>query len=262
MQSTQDLLVLCYHAVSDDWPTGLAVTRADLEHEVTSLLRRGFQASTFSDAVTRPVARPTFVVTFDDAFQSVFSRGLPLLARLGVPGTIFVPTQFPSQGLRLTWSSLSEWADGPHADELRSMTWDHLRETAGEGWEIGAHSSSHPHLTTLPEDALGSELQRSKAACEDELGLPCRALAYPFSDYDQRVVEKTAEVGFDCAATVPPRLWSPYRYGRFEVPRIGMYRNDSKLIRRARASRALRRLRGWKPYARTIGRHTPLETTR
>ena len=92
-----DVLVLCYHAVSAEWPAGLSVTPERLEAHLAGLLARGYRGATFRDAVLNPPATRTVAVTFDDAYRSVLDLAAPLLRRLGIPGTVFVPTAFAAR---------------------------------------------------------------------------------------------------------------------------------------------------------------------
>ena len=55
-------------------------------------MRRGYRGATFEDAVSAPPARRTLAVTFDDAYLSVLELGKPILDRLGLVATVFVPT--------------------------------------------------------------------------------------------------------------------------------------------------------------------------
>ena len=88
-----DTLVLCYHGISERWPSDeLAVSPATLGRQVELLLERGYRGVTFADAV-RGSAGKLMAVTFDDAFHSVLALARPILDRLGVPGTVFVPTE-------------------------------------------------------------------------------------------------------------------------------------------------------------------------
>ena len=50
-----DVLVLCYHAMSRDWGAGFSATPDRLEAQIGSLLERGYEGTTFSDAVNRPL---------------------------------------------------------------------------------------------------------------------------------------------------------------------------------------------------------------
>jgi len=252
-----DVLVLSYHAVSDGWPSPLAVRIAALERQVARLLDRGYRPATVSEAVHAPAADRVMAITFDDAYRSVAANALPLLHRLGVPATVFAVTDYADSGAPLTWPGLAGWADGPYARELEPMSWDELAEAADAGWEVGSHTRSHPRLSSIDASELAEELAGSRRRCEQVLGRPCRALAYPYGDHDDRVVDAVRAAGYTTACTVPDALRPEYP---LRWPRIGVYRDDtpltfatkvSPLVRRGRgtaagppAARALRRVRG------------------
>jgi peptidoglycan/xylan/chitin deacetylase (PgdA/CDA1 family) len=218
----RDVVCLAYHAVSAAWPSPLAVSAEQLEYQVSWLVRRGWTGTTFQRAVLDPPAGRTFAVTFDDAFESVIERALPVLSRLGVPATVFAPTAFMSARQQLTWPGIDHWAESAHADELTSMNWDDLRTLAGHGWEIGSHTRSHPHLDELDDAALRAELVDSRLECSSQLGSECLTLAYPYGSVDRRVAAAARKAGYRAAAaTSPPRERDVMRQ-----PRVGVYRVD------------------------------------
>lgn len=219
----KDIVVLCYHAVSEQWPSELAVTPANLERQLGHLVQRGYRGATFTAAVTTVPAAPTVVVTFDDAYRSVATLAAPILARLRIPGTAFVPTAFIGRGEPMSWRGIEEWKDGPWADELLPMNERELRELADAGWEIGSHTHSHPRLTELDDAELRGELEQSRTICEQLLGQPCTALAYPYGDYDPRVVRAAAAAGYRSAATLPAQLTRPVA---LSWPRVYVTRFD------------------------------------
>src|SRR4051794_4904585 len=96
-----DVVVLCYHAVSDDWPIDLTIRPETLEEQVTWLLEAGYAPATFYDAVTRPPAKKVFALTFDDAWRSIYLLGFPLLSRLGVPASVYAVTAPTGPPVRL-----------------------------------------------------------------------------------------------------------------------------------------------------------------
>ena len=49
-----DTLVLCYHAISDDWQAGLGVPPTRLEEQLTFLVERGYRGATFTEGERRP----------------------------------------------------------------------------------------------------------------------------------------------------------------------------------------------------------------
>jgi peptidoglycan/xylan/chitin deacetylase (PgdA/CDA1 family) len=241
-----DTLVLCYHAVSERFPAPLSVTPERLEHQLETLVRRGFRGATFHAAVTAPLARKTLAVTFDDAYLSVLELARPILDRLELPATVFVPTDFPDSSERaMVWPGIDQWHGGEFEAELRPMSWEQIGQLADAGWEIGSHTRSHPHLTTLDDAALDEELAGSKVVCERRLGRPCRTIAYPYGDYDARVAAAAGRAGYEAAGTLPGRLapWRP-----LEWPRVGVYHGDDERrfgLKVSRPMRALRATRLW-----------------
>lgn len=234
-----DILVLSYHAVSERWPAALSVTPARLETQLRLLVSRGYRGRTFSDAVRGDTGERVVAITFDDAFRSVLRHALPILGRLGLPGTVFVPTDFPGGG-PMAWSGIETWLGGEHESELSPLSWDDLRRLGDAGWEIGSHTCSHPFLSRLERAELERELGESRRRIEQELGCPCVSLAYPYGDHDERVVRAAAAAGYETGCTVPRRLTPP---ALLTWPRIGVYNGNGSLAFRAKVSPAGRRLR-------------------
>jgi peptidoglycan/xylan/chitin deacetylase (PgdA/CDA1 family) len=235
-----DVLVLCYHAVSGDWDADLSVRPEALERQLDLLSRRGYRGATFSRAVTEPPGRRTVAVTFDDAYRSVIEVARPILEEFGFPGSVYVPTAFAGSERPMSWPGIDQWTGTEHERELVPMSWDELSELANAGWEVGSHTRTHPRLTQLDDEALGSELSESRTECEDELGLPCDTLAYPYGDVDDRVVSAARAAGYRQAAALPGR-WHGSR--PLEWPRVGVYQADAPWRFRLKASPLGRRLR-------------------
>jgi peptidoglycan/xylan/chitin deacetylase (PgdA/CDA1 family) len=237
-----DVLVLCYHAVSPSWPSELAVRPEDLEHQITTLLERGYTATTFTEAVTAPQEGRCLAVTFDDGFRSVHAHALPVLRALGVPATLFVPTAYMGTGQLMAWSGIDQWVDTEWEPELMPCSWEELRELRDAGWEIGSHTVSHPYLTQLTDADLAAELEVSRATLRDRLGGDCTSVAYPYGDVDDRVAEAAGRAGYWAAAALPDR-WGP-RPRPLEWPRLMVGREDGPATFRRRSSRGFRRLQG------------------
>jgi peptidoglycan/xylan/chitin deacetylase (PgdA/CDA1 family) len=236
-----DVLVLCYHAVSESFPASLSVTPAAFERQLDLLVRAGYRGATFADAIQAQSGR-TVAITFDDAYLSVLQLAKPMLDAVGYPGSVYAPTDYLDSPERpLTWDGIDNWIGGPHERELLPMSWDQLGGLAAAGWEVGSHTRTHPHLTTIGDDALRSELGESRERVEARLGRPCPTLAYPYGDYDERVVEAAAAAGYSAAGTLPGRL---HAARPLAWPRVGIYHADDERRFRMKVSRMMRRLRG------------------
>ena len=248
--------MLCYHAVSPSWQADLSVTPHALERQLSLLVKRGYRGATLAEAVAAaPASGRTLVVTFDDAFESVHRLAWPILAGLGLAGTVFVPTAQALRDRPMAWPGVEHWLGGPHEHELRGMSSEQLRSLAADGWEIGAHTRSHPRLTELSDAKMASELGGSKEDCERELGTPCRTLAYPFGAADARVRAAARAAGFEAAAGLSRDLGDA---SRWYWPRVGIYNDDNGAHFSLKVSRIVRRLRGYRALA-GIGRHAAAE---
>lgn len=235
-----EVVVLCYHAVSPSWDADLSVTPERLRQQMELLTARGYRAVTFSEAVGSPRDARVMAVTFDDAYRSVIELGLPILERLGIPATVFAVTDFVGLERPMSWAGIDRWLGGPHESELTPMSWPELRRLADAGWEIGSHTCSHPHLTTVDDDALARELAESKALCERELERPCTSLAYPYGDLDERVIAAAGRAGYAAAAALPRRTDSRRP---LDWPRIGIYHTDGQARVRLKLSPVIGRIR-------------------
>lgn len=235
-----DVIVLCYHAVSPTWTADLSVTPDGLHTHVSTLLDRGWRGATFRDAVLRPPWRKTLVVSFDDAFLSVFKWARPILSSFDVPGTVFAPTAFLSRRQPLLWPGLTHWLKSPDSSELTCMGWDDLRALQDEGWEVGSHTRTHPRLTELDDQALRAELEDSRRECEAQLGVPCLTLAYPYGAVDARVARLASQAGYAAACSLSSSLRpaGPHRW-----PRVGIYRGDRRWRFNLKVNPAVRRIR-------------------
>jgi peptidoglycan/xylan/chitin deacetylase (PgdA/CDA1 family) len=194
-------LVLCYHAVSPTWEHRLSITPALLLRQVRALLR------------FRSVR-----VTFDDAFRSA-ATVIPALRQLGVPVQIFVCSSFAREGRPLTIAEL----EGDDPGKLATMGWDDLRGMVGQSVEIGSHSVSHAHLTSLSDSELETELVDSKREIEAELGRPCTELAYPYGEHDERVRAAARAAGYAWAFA----LWDGPKDDPYAAPRLDLYRRHT-----------------------------------
>jgi peptidoglycan/xylan/chitin deacetylase (PgdA/CDA1 family) len=242
-----DVLVLCYHAVSSTWPARLSIAPDAFERQLALLAKRGYRGATVRRAIEDPPAERTLAVTFDDAYRSVLELARPILDRLGMPASVYVPTAWPDREAPMSWPGIDEWLGGPHEGELGCMSWDELRGLADLGWEVGSHTRTHPRLPELDDAALERELAGSRADCEAGMGSSCDSLAYPYGAVDERVVGAAGQAGYAYAVSLPRGLHRPRPLC---WPRVGIYHVDGESDWRWRlkvspAVRAARRSRAW-----------------
>lgn len=103
------------------------------------------------------------------------------------------------------------------------MDWNNVREmVASDVIAFGAHTESHPILSTLSETDMELEIMGSKAVLERELGKPVRLFAYPNGrkgDYTETTRNLLQKADFLCAVTTNPGVNYPNKLDRFEILR-------------------------------------------
>jgi peptidoglycan/xylan/chitin deacetylase (PgdA/CDA1 family) len=221
-------LVLCYHAISDEWADPLAVTPGSFLHQIRALLHRGFRGAPLYEVLEG--RRRLLHVTFDDAFRNI-EVGLRELERLRVPATVFVCSGLADEGSRLDVPEVRE-RSRLHPQATETMDWTTLRAIRSRGFGIGSHTISHPHLTRLSDAKLETELVGSRNRIEEVLQEPCGYIAYPYGENDARVRRAAEAAGYTAA-------FSLRRAGvddRFGLPRIDIYRGDSRVRFRLKTS--------------------------
>jgi peptidoglycan/xylan/chitin deacetylase (PgdA/CDA1 family) len=111
---------------------------------------------------------------------------------------------------------------GTKLDDGLMLTRDMICSMAQQGIEIGAHTITHPILTSLEDKDARYEIEGGKQKLEEIIGKPVRLFAYPNGkagmDFDERHVAMAKEAGFDAAFTTA--IGAATRvHDRYQLPR-------------------------------------------
>ncbi len=108
--------------------------------------------------------------------------------------------------------------------ECRPLSWDTVRSLAASGVEFGAHTKTHPILSSLTDpEELREEVAGSKARIESELDRPVLHFCYPngkMRDIGPAAVEAVRVAGMRTAVTAEPGLNAAGR-DAFLLSRVG-----------------------------------------
>ena len=115
-----------------------------------------------------------------------------------------------------TWAKVQPVARPTH----RSLRLEELEVVqSGDLMNIGAHTVTHPLLSTCTLDCQYQEILQSKATLETILGHAVPSFSYPFGAYTRQTVPLLRKADFTYAcSTIVDSVW---RYSdRFQLPRI------------------------------------------
>lgn len=102
------------------------------------------------------------------------------------------------------------------------LTADQLRALVSNGFEVGAHTVSHPILSKLDDAQAQREMRESKAELEAICGRPVRYFAYPNGkagiDFDERHMRMAQAAGYE-AAFASSVMAASSAHDAFQIPR-------------------------------------------
>tara|TARA_Y100000996_G_scaffold394381_1_gene358682 strand:- start:1013 stop:1864 length:852 start_codon:yes stop_codon:yes gene_type:complete len=174
------------------------------------------------------------LLTFDDGFHNNFSNVLPLLNKHSIPGLFFISTQHvnnPKDWLHFIKIKAKENVDllglnkDTQLDLFDGISKKNLLKMASNPLvTIGSHSVSHPLLSKCSNLDLINELVNSKNYLESVTGKSVKYLAYPFGDYNKKVIDAVQKSGYQLAFGVDKI--NNLGQLNFEIPRIGIYSSE------------------------------------
>jgi peptidoglycan/xylan/chitin deacetylase (PgdA/CDA1 family) len=220
-------VVLVYHRVAtlDRDPQLLAVTPENFASHL-EVLRDNATVMPLDQLVSHAagdkIPDRAAAVTFDDGYADVLFEAQPLLARAGVPATVFISTS-PLKTRREFWWDELELVALENGDEtryqqlcasLRVVTnqvregiLQHLAESRGQVRQtrathraltedevaelsacanitIGSHTASHPSLAALTAEQQRREIVEAAQHLHAITSRPMKLMAYPFGGHE------------------------------------------------------------------------------
>jgi len=252
--------ILCYHNVVPDGAAGESATPdlhmplARFEAQVRWLARH-CEIVRLRELVERVERGEQLLnvaaLTFDDGYVGTLQHAVPLLARLGVPATVFVIAEAPGRWDSFWWDHpdlppsiaptrlrdmLKEHPGDEHAIPcatrlrggppvsrcLQPADWQAIAAAARQGVDIGVHSTTHSRLPRLTDAELQREVIMSRRVIERETGVTPDIFAYPYGLWDERVKAAVRAAGYRAAVTVEPGLnragADPWALRRVSIP--------------------------------------------
>jgi peptidoglycan/xylan/chitin deacetylase (PgdA/CDA1 family) len=241
------------------------------------LLNRGYVPVSTADIVSaqrgeKRLPSLALHVSLDDAFRSNLTGVVPVAQDLGVPVTIFVPTEPVDRGW-YWWTCVERMANDdyrtverlkslPNAERLESlaealrrcrpqreaMTLEELQRIASlDHVTIGSHTVTHPILTKCSDAELERELVDSREQLERWIGRPVTAFAYPNGSFGEREVEAVRRAGYSVAFTVEQRHAFARGDDPYRLPRLALT-NNGPLIENLCRAVGIWQMPQWQPW--------------
>lgn len=183
--------ILMYHHVSASTPRSTSVSPQELRAHLSFLRDNDFTVIALTDAIdairgNQALPDKAVVLTFDDAYENIYSAGRPILQEFDMPWTLFVTTD-------------------PVGDRPGNyMSWEQIRTLHEEGVIIANHSRDHAHMPRRQgfeneqawREAVVDNILEAELTLVEEIGVSYKLFAFPYGEYDNALLDIIDELGF------------------------------------------------------------------
>jgi peptidoglycan/xylan/chitin deacetylase (PgdA/CDA1 family) len=204
--------ILMYHVIAAP-RAGVAfpdlfVRPADFAGQMNWLAHQKYHAVTLRQVYDywltgSPLPRHPVVISFDDGYLSQGTEAMPVLRKLHWPGVLNLKVNAVQK------DNLPLWR---------------VRKLIAAGWEIDAHTITHPDLTAVGDAQLWREVHGSRVALRRLFHVPVDFFCYPSGRYDAHVIGAVRRAGYLGATTTNYGLARPAK--PYELSRVRINGSD------------------------------------
>jgi peptidoglycan/xylan/chitin deacetylase (PgdA/CDA1 family) len=204
--------ILMYHVIAAP-PAGVAfpdlfVRPSDFARQMDWLQQQKYHAVTLRQVYDfwltgSPLPRHPVVISFDDGYLSQATKAMPVLRKLHWRGVLNLKVNDVQK------YNLPLWR---------------VRALVAAGWEIDAHTITHPDLTTVDDARLWREVSGSRVALRRLLHVPVDFFCYPSGRYNAHVIDAVRRAGYHGATTTNYGLARPAK--PYELSRVRINGSD------------------------------------
>ncbi|CAD7288006.1 polysaccharide deacetylase family protein [Campylobacter suis] len=179
-----DAHIFVYHRFNEPNHASANISTEILRKQFDYIKENGYEVVALSKLVKTLQNKETVpenwvVLVIDDGFKSFYTDGLEVFREYGFDFTLFVYVE----------ASARKYSD--------YMTFDQIKEVESLGGEVEYHSYAHPHMVGLNVEKLTQDFADGVKIFEKYMGRKPKYLAYPYGEYDDRVIATAKKFGFE-----------------------------------------------------------------
>ena len=207
--------ILMYHSIIDNDDQSVSIE--SFKRQMHLMKTMGYQTIKFNKL--KENNKKKFIITFDDAYESVFINAFPILKKLGFNAYCFIVTN--------KIGDYNEW--DKHKDKFKKMKImdvEQIKEWLISGFNIGSHSLDHVDLTKLNRNDKIDQIVNSKKHLNSLFDTKIDTFAFPFGSYDDETQNIIIEY-YDYAVTTKRSRFIKNKYNNNLLPRVPVSKNDN-----------------------------------
>lgn len=237
-RQTEGFGILTYHRVTPEFPAAgrptWNVTPERFRQQLAGLLRRNYRPWPLRRVLEyhqqgKTIPRETFVLTFDDGYESVYRYAWPILRELGIPATLLLATAYLDSSCPFPFDDWpARGSAGVPAVAWRPLSTQQCAALMADGLiELGTHTHTHADFRGRP-DLLCEDLGTSLELLRRRFGLTNAPFSFPYGRKGggfagAELAAAAQRAGTSCALTTENELVTPaclpFDWGRFSIRR-------------------------------------------
>lgn len=179
-----DAHIFVYHRFDEPKRPSTNISTEILRKQFDYIKENGYEVVPLSKLVIalenkEEIPKNWVVLVIDDGYKSFYENGLSVFKEYGFPFTLFIYVE----------ASYKKYGD--------YMTFEQIKDVQNQGGEIEYHSYAHKHMVGLDNDKLTQDFKDGIEIFQKYMGRKPKYFAYPFGEYDERVIQKAKEFGFE-----------------------------------------------------------------
>lgn len=133
-------------------------------------------------------------ITFDDGYQNNLTYAAPILKRFGFSATCYIVSG--NIGSSNTWDLKEKIM------QKALMTENEINQWLELGFDIGAHTKTHPDLTCVSDEQALIEINDCKIELEEKFNVTINDFCYPFGRFNDFVLNVLKGSDYATATTM------------------------------------------------------------
>ena len=134
----------------------------------------------FKNVINNNINKNYVFLTIDDAFESFFLNGWPILKERKIPFVLFVSTREVGKNGYMTWKQINEIMESDFVT-------------------IGNHSHTHEYLIDWEDEKIKLDLETSIEIFKNKIGYSPKIFSYPFGEYSNNLKNIVSDLKFQYA---------------------------------------------------------------
>jgi len=134
-------------------------------------------------------APKTLYLTFDDAYECIYSDAFPICSEVDFKGIIFVISDYIGKS--------NDWDIHFGINKSRHLSKRQICELSQAGWEIASHGRTHRAHTGMKQKEILQDMLTSRQLLEDIVGKPVVSYTPPFNAFLPSLFKQAVAAGYN-----------------------------------------------------------------